>query len=236
MRTKWELLQRQGDPTVQRPCRPDAGEGQELQALFDLGEEVNVLPLDKHDLLPGYTPRPVSPRGERFSTIGRTDPACPPALRRASEQVLHHHGRSRDPEGGAEGMIVTEAGASALCLFLSKGVAGIRRGKSRCSSTSATSSARRGRTGVSAGKHTIVSTFKSEVRALGKGRNRRALCGRQEVARNPWSTPMPSRSRRTKASDIGQDTRTGVAMLEYRYDLRSVTGKINKLSTSLEPT
>ena len=36
--------------------------------------------------------------------------------------------------------------------------------------------------------------------------------------------------------DVGMDTRTGVAMLEYRYDPPfKFTGKINKLTFKLEP-
>jgi len=36
--------------------------------------------------------------------------------------------------------------------------------------------------------------------------------------------------------DVGQDTRTGVAMLKYRYDVPfKFTGKINKLTFKLEP-
>jgi hypothetical protein len=36
--------------------------------------------------------------------------------------------------------------------------------------------------------------------------------------------------------DIGQDTRTGVAMVEYRYDPPfKFTGKIDKLTFKLEP-
>jgi arylsulfatase len=36
--------------------------------------------------------------------------------------------------------------------------------------------------------------------------------------------------------DVGQDTRTGVAMIEYRYDPPfKFTGKINKLTFKLEP-
>jgi hypothetical protein len=36
--------------------------------------------------------------------------------------------------------------------------------------------------------------------------------------------------------DIGEDTRTGVAMLEYRYDVPfKFTGKIDKLTFKLEP-
>ena len=36
--------------------------------------------------------------------------------------------------------------------------------------------------------------------------------------------------------DVGSDTRTGVAMLEYRYDVPfKFNGKINKLTFNLEP-
>ena len=36
--------------------------------------------------------------------------------------------------------------------------------------------------------------------------------------------------------DIGQDTRTGVAMLEFRYDVPfKFTGKLDKLTFRLEP-
>ncbi len=36
--------------------------------------------------------------------------------------------------------------------------------------------------------------------------------------------------------DIGQDTRTPLALLEYRYDVPfKFTGKINKLTFKLEP-
>jgi hypothetical protein len=36
--------------------------------------------------------------------------------------------------------------------------------------------------------------------------------------------------------DIGSDTRTGVALLEYRYDVPfKFTGKINKLTCNLGP-
>ena len=37
--------------------------------------------------------------------------------------------------------------------------------------------------------------------------------------------------------DIGQDTRTGVALIEYRYDVPfKFTGKINKVIFNLGPT
>ena len=35
--------------------------------------------------------------------------------------------------------------------------------------------------------------------------------------------------------DVDRDTRTGVALLEYRYDPPFKSGKINKLTFTLEP-
>ena len=53
---------------------------------------------------------------------------------------------------------------------------------------------------------------------------------------NPWNTPRPITFPEDETFDVGQDTRTGVAMLEYRYDPPfKFTGKINKLTFKLEP-
>jgi len=59
----------------------------------------------------------------------------------------------------------------------------------------------------------------------------------QEVARNAMEHTTPITFPEDETFDIGQDTRTGVAMLEYRYDPPfKFTGKINKLTFKLEPT
>ena len=88
---------------------------------------------------------------------------------------------------------------------------------------------------LGAGKHTIVFDFKSDGPGFGKGGTGTLLRGRQGSGQETlWSTPPRSRSRRTRTFDIGQDTRTGVAMLEYRYDVPfKFTGKINKLTFEL---
>ena len=54
--------------------------------------------------------------------------------------------------------------------------------------------------------------------------------------RSPWSTRTPVTFAEDETFDIGQDTRTGVAMVEYRYDVPfKFTGKINKLTFKLGP-
>ena len=58
----------------------------------------------------------------------------------------------------------------------------------------------------------------------------------KEVARNSIEHGTPITFPEDETFDIGQDTRTGVALLEYRYDTPfKFTGKIDKLTFKLEP-
>ena len=89
---------------------------------------------------------------------------------------------------------------------------------------------------LGAGKHTIVFDFKSDGPGLGKGGTGVLSVGGKEVARNTLEHTIPITFPEDETFDIGQDTRTGVALLEYRYDVPfKFTGKINKLTFKLEP-
>jgi hypothetical protein len=58
----------------------------------------------------------------------------------------------------------------------------------------------------------------------------------KEVARNSMEHGTPITFPEDETFDIGQDTRTGVAMLEYRYDVPfKFTGKVSKLTFNLGP-
>ena len=58
----------------------------------------------------------------------------------------------------------------------------------------------------------------------------------KEVAKNSMEHTTPITFPEDETFDIGQDTRTGVAMLEYRYDVPfKFTGKINKVTFNLGP-
>jgi len=53
----------------------------------------------------------------------------------------------------------------------------------------------------------------------------------KEVARNSMEHTTPVTFPEDETFDVGQDTRTGVALLEYRYDPPfKFTGTINKLT------
>jgi arylsulfatase len=89
---------------------------------------------------------------------------------------------------------------------------------------------------LGAGKHTIVFDYKSDGPGLGQGGTGVLSVDGKEVARNSMEHGTPVTFPEDESFDIGQDTRTGVAMLEYRYDVPfKFTGKINKLTFNLTP-
>ena len=89
---------------------------------------------------------------------------------------------------------------------------------------------------LTAGKHTIVFDFKSAEPGLGKGGIGVLFVDGKEVARNSMEHTTPIAFPEDESFDVGQDTRTGLALIEYRYDPPfRFTGKINKLTFKLEP-
>ena len=89
---------------------------------------------------------------------------------------------------------------------------------------------------LGAGKHTIVFDFKSDGPGLGKGGTGVLSVDGKEVAKNSMEHSTPVTFPEDETFDIGEDTRSGVAMLEYRYDVPfKFTGKINKVTFNLGP-
>ena len=142
------------------------------------------------------------------------------------------------PEGGAEGMIVTDGGRfGGYGLFLSKGEFGVGRGKVvfLYNLLDLKRTIWEGPE-LGAGKHTIVFDFKSDGPGLGKGGTGVLYVDGQEVAKNSMEHTTPITFPEDETFDIGQDTRTPLALIEYRYDVPfKFTGKIDKLTFKLEP-
>jgi arylsulfatase len=135
-------------------------------------------------------------------------------------------------------MIVTEGGRfGGYGLFLSKGVAGFRSGKP-VFLYNLLNLKRTIWSGpeLGAGKHTIMFDFKSDGPGLGKGGTGVLSVDGKEVDRKSIEHGTPITFPEDETFDVGQDTRTGVAMLEFRYDPPfKFTGKINKLTFKLGP-
>jgi arylsulfatase len=238
---KWELYNLQEDPTQFNDLAATMpGKVKELRALFDAeATKYNVLPLDNTTLPRWNTPRPSLTAGQTEFTYsgeltGVPDSAAPNILNKSYTITAE----VEIPRGGATGMIVTEGGRfGGYGLFLSEGVAGIRRGKPvflynllNLKRTIWSGPA------LGAGKHTIVFDFKSDGPGLGRGGTGVLSVDGKEVDRKSMEHTTPITFAEDESFDVGQDTRTGVAMVEYRYDVPfKFTGKIDKLTFRLEP-
>ena len=238
----WELYNVKEDPTQFNDLAarmPD--KLKQMQDLFYAeAKKYDVLPLDNSTLARWNTPRPSLTAGRTvFTYSGETDrrarPAAAPSILNKSYTIT---AEVEIPEGGAEGMIVTEGGRfGGYGLFLSKGEFGIGRGKvvflyNLLDLKRTTWEGPE----LKAGKHTIVFDFKSDGPGLGKGGTGVLYVDGQEVAKNSMEHTTPITFPEDETFDVGQDTRTRVALVEYRYDVPfKFTGKIDKLTFKLEP-
>ena len=237
----WELYNVQDDPTQFNDLAAKMPDKlKQMQDLFYAeAKKYNVLPLDNTTLARWDTPRPSLTAGRtEFTYSGEltgTPPSAAPDIKNKSYTIT---AEVEIPEGGAEGMIVTEGGRfGGYGLFLSKGEFGIGRGKVvfLYNLLDLKRTAWEGPE-LEAGKHTIVFDFKSAEPGLGKGGTGILSVDGKEVARNTLEHTTPIAFPEDESFDVGQDTRTGVALLEYRYDPPfKFTGKINKLTFEPEP-
>jgi len=237
----WELYNVKEDPTQYNDLAAKMPEKvKQMQALFySEAKKYNVLPLDNTTLQRWNTPRPSLTAGRTVFTYSGELTGVPestaPSILNKSYTIT---AEVEIPEGGAEGMIVTQGGRfGGYGLFLSKGELGVGRGKVvflynllDLKRTMWEGPELKG------GKHTIVFDFKSDGPGLGKGGTGVLSVDGQEVARNSMEHTTPITFAEDETFDVGQDTRTGVALVEYRYDVPfKFTGKINKLTFKLEP-
>ena len=237
----WELYNVNDDPTQSEDLASKMPDKlKQLQDVFYAeAKKYNVLPLDNTTLARWNTPRPSLTAGRTEFTysgelIGTPASAAPSILNKSYTITVE----VEIPQGGAEGMVVTHGGRfGGYGLFLSKGVAGIRSGKP-VFLYNLLNLKRTIWSGpeLDAGKHTIVFDFKSDGPGLGKGGTGVLSVDGKEVDRKSIEHGTPVTFPEDETFDVGQDTRTGVAMIEYRYDPPfKFTGKINKLTFKLEP-
>jgi arylsulfatase len=238
---KWELYNVHADPTQFNDLAAKMPDKlKQMQDLFYAeAKKYNVLPLDNSTLARWNTPRPNLTAGRTVFTysgelIGTPASAAPSILNKSYTITAE----VEIPAGGAEGMIVTEGGRfGGYGFFLSKGELGLGRGKvvflyNLLDLKRTTWEGPE----LSAGKHTIVFDFKSDGPGLGKGGTGVLSVDGKEVAKNSLEHTTPVTFPEDETFDVGQDTRTPLALVEYRYDVPfKFTGKINKLTFKLEP-
>ena len=129
----WELYHIAADFTEsENLAAQNPAKLKEMQDLFySEAKKFDVLPLDNSTLARFLTPRPSPTAGRKTFTysgeLSGVPPACAPNTLGRSYTIK---AEVEIPEGGAEGMIVTEGGRfGGYGLFLSKGELGLGRGK-----------------------------------------------------------------------------------------------------------
>jgi hypothetical protein len=236
----WELYNVKDDPTESNNLAGTMpAKLKEMQDLFYAEAAKNqVLPLDNSTLARWNAPRPNLTAGRKVFTYtgelaGVPASGAPSILNKAYTITAE----VEIPAGGAEGMIVTQGGRfGGYGLFLSKGEFGIGRGKVvfLYNLLDLTRTAWEGPE-LEAGKHTIVFDFKPDGPGLGKGGTGVLSVDGKAVAKNSMEHTTPITFPEDETFDIGQDTRTPLALAEYRYDVPfKFTGKINSLTFDLD--
>jgi arylsulfatase len=238
---KWELYNVNEDPTEYDDLATRMPEKlKELQALFyKEAKKYDVLPLDNSRLERFRTQRPNLTAGRTtFTYSGELSGVPASGAPNILDKSYTITAEVEIPQGGGEGMIVTQGGRfGGYGLFLSKGHMGIRRGKIvfLYNLLDLKRTIWEGPE-LGPGEHTIVFDFKYDGPGLGKGGTGVLSVDGKEVARKSMEHTTPIGFAEDEDFDIGQDTRTGVALIEYRYDVPfKFTGKINKVTFNLEP-
>jgi len=235
----WELYNVTDDPTQSTDLASQMPDKlRQMQDLFySEAKKYNVLPLDNSTLTRWNTPRPSLTAGRTEFTYSGELTGVPAS---AAPSILNKSytitSEVEIPEGGAEGMIVTQGGRfGGYGLFLSKGDFGV--GRSRVVFLYNLLDLKRTTwegPELEPGKHTIVFDYKAAGTELGGGGTGVLSVDGKEVAKNSIGHGIPVTFPEDETFDIGQDTRTGVALLEYRYDAPfKFTGKIDKLTFEL---
>jgi arylsulfatase len=238
---KWELYNVNEDPTEYDDLAARMPEKlKELQALFyEEAKKYDVLPLDNSRLERFRTQRPNLTAGRTtFTYSGELSGVPASGAPNILDKSYTITAEVDIPQGGAEGMIVTQGGRfGGYGLFLSKGHMGIRRGKIvfLYNLLDLKRTIWEGPE-LRPGKHTIVFDFKYDGPGLGKGGTGVLSVDGKEVAKKSVEHTTPITFPEDEDFDIGQDTRTGVALIEYRYDVPfRFTGQINKVTINLNP-
>ncbi len=207
---KWELYNvGSEDPTESNDLAAKMPDKlKEMQDLFYAeAKKYDVLPLDNTTLTRWNTPRPSLTAGRTVFTYtgaltGVPDSGAPSILNKpytiTAEVTI--------PEGGAEGMIVTDGGRfGGYGLFLSKGEFGFGRGKvvflyNLLDLKRTTWEGPE----LGAGKHTIVFDYKPDGPGLGKGGTGVLSVDGKEVARNSMEHSTPITFPEDETFDVGQ--------------------------------
>jgi arylsulfatase len=230
---KWELYDLTKDFSQANDLAAKMPEKlKQMQALFQKeAVRYRVLPLDNQQFQRAITPRPSATAGETVFTYSGENPGIPtpiaPSILNRSFTITAD---IEVPEGGGDGMIVTEGGRwGGYGLYLLKG-----RPVFTYNLLMLLYPRWAGNEPLTAGKHTIVFDFKYDGPGIAKGGTGSLKVDGQEVATLTTPKTIPFLLPFDETFDVGVDTRTGVNDEDYQVPFR-FNGKINKLTFDLGP-
>ena len=202
----------------------------DLQELFLVeATKYDVLPLDNSVIQRALEARPSATAGRTLFTysgeISGLDPSNAANILDKSYTITAD---VEIPEGGGDGMIVTEGGRfGGYGLYLLKGkpvflynLLDLERFRWQ------------GQDVLAPGKHTIVFDFKSDGPGFGKGGTGVLRVDDKEVANQKIPRTIPFLTTIDETFDVGIDTRTPVDDNDYQVPF-AFTGKVDKVSVQL---
>ena len=238
---KWELYNINEDVTEFNDLADKMPEKlKQMQDVFYAeAKKYDVLPLDNSTLARFLTPRPSATAGRTvLHVFGRIDRCSGERRPEHPGEVLHHHRRGRDPRR-RRGRHDRHRGRTLRRLrpVSEQGRVWIRPGQGGVSLQPARSQAYGvGRAGAERRQAHHRVRLQVRRRGLGKGGTGVLSVDGKEVAKNSMEHTTPIMFPEDEDFDVGQDTRTPLALIEYRYDCPfKFTGKINKLTFDLGP-
>jgi arylsulfatase len=231
---KWELYDLTKDYSQANDLAAKMpGKLKEMQALFaQEAKKYNVYPLDNSQFQRAITPRPSATAGKTLFTYSGEMAGIPTG---SSPNILNKSftitAEVEVPEGGGDGMIVTEGGwAGGYGLYLLKGKPVFTYNLLQLLQPRWA-----GEEQLAAGKHTIVFDFTYDGPGIAKSGTGVLQVDGKEVAKLKIPRTIPFLIPADETFDIGVDTRTGVNDLDYAVPFR-FDGKIHKLTFKLGPT
>jgi arylsulfatase A-like enzyme len=208
----------------------------ELQALFAKeASKYNVLPLDNRQFARAISPRPSATAGKTVFTYSGVQPGIPdgnaPSILNKSFTIT---AEVEVPEGGGDGMIVTDGGRfGGYGLYLLKGQPIFT--YNLVMLLTARWAPPIGQPPLSAGKHTIVFDFKYDGPGIAKSGTGALSVDGKVVRTLTLPKTIPFLLPPCETFDVGTDLRSGVNDLDYQVPF-NFNGKIAKLTFNLGPS
>jgi arylsulfatase len=207
----------------------------DMQQVFTMqAEKYHVFPLDDRTLPRFVGPKPTYTEGRTvFEYTGELTNVPFPGVAGAPNMLNKSYTISAEveiPEGGAEGMLVTDGGRFAgYGFYLLKGVPVVTWNLLQLERVKW-----QGKEPLAPGKHTLVFDWQYGGPGLGKGGTGTLKVDGQPVDTKPMPKSLPIGIGWVETFNVGIDTGTPVDDQDYQMPFR-FTGKIDKLTMKLGP-